>query len=261
MFEDLPGKRVLITGSSSGIGAGLAEAFARHQCRMIIHCGSNRTGAESTAEKVRAHSESAIVQADLTTSAGCEKLMNEAWEIWGGFDILINNAGIVHKGSIKDTGEDAWDDTMAINLKAPYLLSRSFAKRLMDQGHPGCVLHNSSIHGSKSVEFFSAYAASKAAINSLTAVQALEWAPHGIRVNAIAPGVTPVERTEEVLSDSADLWLPYIPAGRYGSLKDLANLSIFLCSEASEWITGQVIACDGGMLSRINMPKRSQAEL
>ena len=166
-----------------------------------------------------------------------------------------------HKASILDTPADDWDDTLRINLRSPYILSRLAAKMWIKSGEKGCILHNTSIHGSQSVEFFSAYAASKAALNSLTAVQALEWAEHGIRVNALAPGVTPVERTEEALEKTQDMWLPCIPLGEYGTPEDLANFAVFLCSDAAKWVTGQVMVCDGGTLARMNLPRRNKADL
>lgn len=259
MFEDLQNKRVLVTGSSSGIGAGIARAFGALGARVAVHYHGNEAGAKATAEAIEP--ETLILQADLSDEAEAEALVTQLNENWGGLDILINNAGIVHKASILDTDAADWDKTLNINLRSPYLLSRSVAKLWIDAGERGCILHNTSIHGNQSVEFFSAYAASKAALNSLTAVQALEWAEHGIRVNAIAPGVTPVERTEKALDSTKDMWLPYIPLGEYGTPDDIANLAVFLCSEAARWITGQVMVCDGGTLARINFPRRKKADL
>lgn len=259
MFEDLQRKRVLVTGSSSGIGAGIARAFGAQGARVAVHYQGNEAGARATAEAIGP--ETLTLQADLSRETEAESMMTRIIEQWGGVDILINNAGIVHKASILDTDSADWDKTLNINLRSPYLLSRAAARLWIDAREPGCILHNTSIHGKQSVEFFSAYAASKAALNALTAVQALEWAEHGIRVNAVAPGVTPVERTEEVLDSTKEMWLPYIPLGEYGTPEDIANLALFLCSDAARWITGQVMVCDGGTLARIHFPRRNKADL
>jgi len=259
MFTDLQNKRVLVTGSSSGIGAGIAKAFSEYGARVAVHFNGNRHGAMATADSI--DGESLLLKADLSQESEAQTLLDDIRLAWGGLDILINNAGVVHKASILDTDADDWDRTLNINLRSPYLLSRLAAKQWIENGEKGCILHNTSIHGSRSVEFFSAYAASKAALNSLTAVQALEWAEHGIRVNALAPGVIPVERTEEVLDKTQDMWLPYIPLGEYGTPHDISNLALFLCSDAAKWITGQVMVCDGGTLARMNLPKRKKADL
>ena len=262
MSNDLQNKRILVTGSSSGIGAGIAKAFGEQGARVVVHFNGNEAGAQTTAEAVQAAGgQTLVLKADLSNEQGAVGLLEEINQAWDGLDVLINNAGIVHKASILDTDADAWDRTLNINLRSPYLLSRLVAKQWIDQGKTGCILHNTSIHGSRSVEFFGAYAASKAALNSLTAVQALEWASAGIRVNGIAPGVIPVERTEDILEKTKETWLPFIPLGEFGEPQDIANLAVFLCSDAARWITGQVMVCDGGTLARMNLPKRKKADL
>lgn len=262
MIEDLKDKCVLITGSSSGIGASIARAFGAYGARVAVHYNANSRGAADTVHAIRELGGEAIsIRANLEVDGEQDELIEATWAAWDGIDILINNAGTVHKSSILDCSVEDWDRTQNLNVRAPYQLSRHLAQRLISEKRAGCILHNSSIHGIRSAEFFSAYAASKAALNSLTAVQALEWAPHNIRVNAVAPGVVPVERSETKLVESRDLWLPSIPLGRFGNTDDIANLCLFLCSDAAEWITGQVFPCDGGTLARINLPRRTQADL
>jgi glucose 1-dehydrogenase len=261
-YPDLKNKRVLITGASGGLGAFIARAFGEHQARVIVHYRTRGQGAEQTAAAIsQAGGEAVVLQADLRSEAALNQLADEAWAHWDGIDILINNAGVVLKASALDAGAEYWDDSLNINLRAPYLLSRRIAGRMIERGQPGVILHNTSIHGHKSVAYFSAYAASKAGLESLTRVQALEWAEHGIRVNAFAPGVVPVERTEQALAQAAGAWMPHLPLGRYGEAKDIAELALFLASEASGWTTGQSYVADGGMLSRIDMPRRPQPDL
>jgi glucose 1-dehydrogenase len=261
-YSDLAGKRVLITGASGGLGADMARSFAAQGARVVMHYRTRKSGAEATLDVIRAQGgEAVLMQADLRSEAALEKLAEAAWRQWDGLDVLINNAGVVLKASILDATADYWDDTLNINLRAPYLLSRSVARRMIDAGVRGVILHNTSIHAYKSVQSFSAYAASKAALESLSQVQALEWAPHGIRVNAFAPGVVPVERTEAALKASAADWQPHIPLGDFGNAEYISALAMFLASEASGWTTGQSFVADGGMLARIDMPQRPTPDL
>jgi glucose 1-dehydrogenase len=261
-YSDLAGKRVLITGASGGLGADMARSFSAQGARVVVHYRTRKAGAKATLDAIRAQGgEAVLMQADLRSEAALDNLAEAAWRQWGGLDVLINNAGVVLKASILDATADYWDDTLNINLRAPYLLSRSVARRMIDTGVRGVILHNTSIHAYKSVQSFSAYAASKAALESLSQVQALEWAPHGIRVNAFAPGVVPVERTEAALKASAADWQPHIPLGDFGSAEHISALAMFLASEASGWTTGQSFVADGGMLARIDMPQRPTPDL
>lgn len=257
MYPDLKAKRVLITGASGGLGAAMAKAFGGCGARVVVHYRSRSTGANATREAVEhAGGEACVLRADLRSETQLTRLAEQALACWDGLDILVNNAGIVLKSSALDAGAAHWNDSFAINARAPYLLSRLIARHWIDRGQAGCILHNSSIHAVNSTQWFGVYAASKAALEAMSKVMALEWAPHAIRVNCIAPGVVPVERTAETLRQTEDLWLPHIPAGRFGAPEDIARMALHLCSEAAAWITGQSFAVDGGMLARIDMPRR-----
>jgi glucose 1-dehydrogenase len=257
MDWNLAGKRILVTGASGGLGAAMATELGRHGARVVVHYRSRPEGAERTAARVRAEGgEAETVYADLRAEAAIERVADEAGAAWGGLDGLINNAGVVLKAAVADAGAEHWDDTLNINLRAPYLLSRRVAAAMIAAGRPGTVVHNTSIHGHRSVPHFSAYAASKAGLEALMQAQALEWAEHGIRVNAVAPGVVPVERTAEALSAARETFLPHIPLGRYGDPGDIARLTAFLCSEAAGWVTGQSFVADGGTLARLDLPRR-----
>ncbi len=262
MLEDLQNKRVFVTGSSSGIGAGIAAAFAQCGARVGIHCSRREEqGLEVAARLSERASGVTFVQGDLSLDEDNQRILNHLIKTWGGIDILVNNAGTVTKKSIFETSQELWDYTMNVNLRAPFLLSKWFAQQMISDGVSGSIIHISSIHGGKSVEYFSAYAASKAALNMLTEVQALEWGPSGIRVNAIAPGVTQVERNAEQLEKQRNQWMPHIPLQRFGHTDSIAQLALFLASEAAGWTTGQVYTCDGGMSIRGNFPRRQADEL
>lgn len=254
-------QRILVTGASGGIGAGIARAFGEQGAHVAVHYHTREAGAHATRDHILAAGGNATcLHADLRDPDALDRCFHQALHALGGLDILINNAGVVLKASILDTTAAHWDDTLAINLRAPYLLSRLAAAHWLDHPDapaPGVILHNTSIHGSMSAENFSAYATSKAALETLTRVQALEWAPT-IRVNALAPGVVPVERQAHILEQTKDRWLPYIPAGRYGTVREMAALALFLCGPDAAWITGQTFVADGGTLARMNLPIRPQ---
>ncbi|MFA9459560.1 SDR family NAD(P)-dependent oxidoreductase [Thiohalorhabdus methylotrophus] len=253
----LAGKRALVTGASGGLGAGMAEELGRHGARVVVHYRSRPEGAEQTAAAVRAGGGEAVtVYGDLRAESALERALREAWAVWDGLDVVINNAGVVLKAAALDAGSEHWDDTLNINLRAPYLLARRAAGAMIAAGIPGVILHNTSIHGHRSVPHFSAYAASKAGLEALMQVQALEWAEHGIRVNAVAPGVVPVERTAEALEANRAGFMPHIPLGRYGAVADIARLTAYLASDAAGWVTGQSFVADGGTLARLDLPRR-----
>jgi len=262
IYEDLKAKRVLVTGASGGLGAGIARAFGRNGARVIVHFRTRRAGAERTVSVIeKSGGEAVMLRADLRNEQAIDRLVARAVEQWRGLDILVNNAGIVLKASILDADAALWDDSLKVNLRAPYLLSRSVAKHMIDTENAGCILNNSSIHARSSAHFFGVYAASKAGLEAFSRVMALEWAPHNIRVNCIAPGVVPVERTREALEKTKDVWMPYLPAARFGLPADIAELSVFLCSDKASWITGQSFTIDGGLTARMNMPQRPQPPL
>lgn len=262
MCEEMKGRRVLITGASGGLGAAMARAFAAQGARVVVHYRTREQGAADTCAAVeQLGGEARMFRADLRSERAIERLAGFALAQWGGLDVLVNNAGVVLKASALAASAPYWDDTLNINLRAPYLLSRAVAAAMAEAGTGGVILHNSSIHARNSVQHFSAYAASKAGLEALCRVQALEWAPDNIRVNCIAPGVVPVERTREVLAAAEGQWRPHIPRGRYGRGEDIAQTALYLCSDAADWITGQSFAVDGGMLARMDMPRREEPPL
>ena len=223
-YQDLKGKRVFFTGASSGIGA-----------------------------------DATIVQGDFRDYASLGELFSQAWLEFNGLDALVNNAGVVTKfTALRDIEGLAFSETLAVNLQAPYRLSTLFAKACIDTGQPGVVINNSSIHGQQTCEWFSAYAASKAGLDAMMKVMAVEWGKHGIRVNNLAPGVVPVERTFDILNQPKmeQKWVKTIPMGRYGSVEEMGQATAFMLSEASAWMTGSTLTIDGGLIARGGYPIR-----
>lgn len=259
-MKGLKNKRVLITGASSGIGAGMAKVLAEEGYKLVLHYNRNQSGIEQTLKTVKAlGAEAQIVNCDFSQLNTLEAFFKEAWAVFDGLDALVNNAGIVTKSvSLKDPLGEKFAQTLNVNLHAPYQLSTAFARACIDAKQGGAIVNNSSIHGQATCEWFSAYAASKAGLDAITKVQAAEWGQYGIRVNVLAPGVVPVERTDKILNqpDMQKKWCDRMPAGRYGTVEDMGQATAFLLSDNAAWMTGSVMTVDGGLIARGNYPTR-----
>jgi glucose 1-dehydrogenase len=279
----LLGKRALVTGSSGGIGKGIALALAEQGCHVLIHYNERQQGAADTRSQIQARHQqrssssasssclcAGILQCDFRSPPAILEMMCSVDEIWpDGFDILINNAGIVSKLALQDDDLElaTWHETMAVNLHAPRLLSQLAVPRMMKERTcndnngsgtrtHGVILNVSSIHGEKSNEYIGAYAASKAALDSLTRSMAMEYAQHNIRVNSIAPGVVVVERTADAwkVPENEQAWKDRLPLNRLGQVDDIAQATLTLLT--NDWMTGTILTVDGGMMARANMPNR-----
>ncbi|VAW46236.1 3-oxoacyl-[acyl-carrier protein] reductase [hydrothermal vent metagenome] len=259
-MKGLNGKRILITGASSGIGAGMARVLAREGCCLVLHYHCNQTGVEKTLQAVtKLGADASILKCDFRETASLADFFKQAWQVFDGLDGLVNNAGVVSKTTaLKDADGTQFMETMAVNLNAPYLLSTAFAQACISAKQAGAIVNNSSIHAQATCEWFSAYAASKAALDAMSKVQAVEWGQYQIRVNVLAPGVVPVERTDAILSqpNMAKKWHDKIPAGRYGTTEEMGEATAYLLSDATAWMTGSVLTLDGGLIARGNYPSR-----
>ncbi|CAM9535870.1 unnamed protein product, partial [Heterosigma akashiwo] len=254
-------KKALVTGSSGGIGAAIAKELANKGARVLVHYNTRQNGAKETKQEIIGMGGicDGLIQCDFRDPKNVNKMMSIIDQQWGGgIDILVNNAGLVTKLAAEDEDDSfsSWMETIQVNLNAPYQLSKLAYERMKKQKEGGNIINVSSIHGAVSVEYMVAYAASKAAMDRMTAGLSNEWAKDGVRVNAIAPGIVPVERTEAILSQQAsqDLWLPHLPVGRMGTVQECAHAVVYLCE--NEWTSGTVLTLDGGMTGRSNMPVR-----
>ncbi len=259
-FPDLKNKRILITGASSGIGAGMAKVLASQGCHLVLHWHKNQEGMQRTLTSLQEFDiKVTSLQCDFKELDKVQEFFYQAWSCWEGLDGLINNAGVITKSlSLHDSDASQFNSTLAVNCQAPYLLSTAFAKACVESKQGGNIINNSSIHGQATCEWFAAYAASKAAMDAMSKVQAIEWGKHGIRVNILAPGVVPVERTFDILQqpEMANKWIKNMPAGRYGTVEDMGYATAFLLSEVSQWMTGSTLTSDGGLIARGNYPHR-----
>lgn len=259
-MQGLENQRVLITGASSGIGAGMARVLAKYGCKLVLHYNRNEAGIVKTLADVKAlGAQAEVIRCDFTHLGSLSSFFAEAWQVFSGLDALVNNAGIVTKSlSLKDPAGEKFAQTLAVNLQAPYQLSCAFAQACVDAQQGGVIINNSSIHGQATCEWFAAYAASKAALDAITKVHAVEWGKLGVRVNVLAPGVVPVERTDAILSkpDIAQKWMDTLPTGRYGTTEEMGEATAYLLSDFASWMTGATLTLDGGLVARGNYPAR-----
>ena len=242
MFR-LDGKRILITGASSGIGAHFALVAAGAGAEVVAAARREDRLAE-LAERIEATGGWVrTVAIDVTDAASCADALKEA----GPLDILVNNAGVSNLGPAAKTGDDEWQRVIDTNLTGPFRLARDAMARNIAEGRPGVVVNVASILASRAAKSVAAYAASKAGIANLTRALALEWATKGIRVNALAPGYFVTEINEDALAgEVGDKIRRRIPMARFGELDDLTGPFLLLASDASRFMTGSLVTVDGG---------------
>jgi len=249
---DLKGKKALVTGSSRGIGRGIALALAKQGADVAINYRSEKKEAEKVISEIKKMKRDAFVaQADVSSVDEVIRMFSEVKKHWGNLDILVNNAGIVAYADFESMTEEEWDKIMDVNLKGQFLCSRE-AVKLMGKG--GRIINIASIaSGGVGVGFsrIAHYTASKGGVVALTENMALDLAAKGINVNAIAPGIIETDMTKDMLGDEkakAGL-MARIPKGRVGKPKDIGAAAAFLASDEADYVTGIVLYVDGGWLA------------
>ncbi len=241
---------VVITGASSGIGRAAALRFGREGA-AVVAVGRDSAALTDVAEQVRkGGGRSSVVVADVTADDAPGMVVARAAAEFGGISTLVNAAGIIANGTIENTADAAWDEMLDINLRAPFRLMRAAAGHLI--AAKGSVVNVSSVTGLRAFPGVLAYCVSKAGVDQLTRCAALEMAPHGVRVNAVNPGVTisNLHRRSGMNEDNYAAFLERSktthPLGRAGTVEEIADLIWFLASEQAGWITGETISIDGG---------------
>lgn len=246
-------QRVLVTGAGTGIGRGIAAAFARNGARVAVHCSSSTTGAEALVAAIRAQGGTAeIFKADFSQTASLPGLIEASTAFLGGLDVLVNNAGITMNRPFAQTTIDQFDRLYAVNVKAPYFLTQAALPHLL--ASRGVVINISSIHAYEGYVEHSVYAGTRGAVVSFTRQLAIELGPKGVKVVGIAPGAVPVDN-HFALSGTTDrdgvmqAVGRSIPCGFAGTPEDIGAVAVFLASPGSRYLVGQTLIVDGGTTS------------
>jgi glucose 1-dehydrogenase len=241
----------VVTGSSSGIGQGIAVRFAEEGARIVVNYVGHPEGADQTVAAIqKAGGQAVICQADVTRMEDIRKLIDTSWQTYGGCDILVNNEGMDKGADFWDVTEADYDKVLAVNLKGPFFLTQYFVQKLLAADKPGRIINISSVHEDMAFPHFSTYCASKGGIRMLMRDLAVELGPKNITVNNIAPGAIITPMNAKLSDDKAllDRLLQNIPLGRIGTVDDVAGLTAFLASDEAAYITGSTYVIDGGLM-------------
>ena len=251
MTNRLTGKVAIVTGSSSGIGQSIAIRLASEGASVVIDYVGQPDGAHDTLAKIQSAGGKAItIQANVSSIAETQSLIDQTYTQLGRCDILINNAGIEKEAAFCDVTEAEYDAVLGVNLKGAFFLTQAFVRRLRDAKLPGRIINISSVHEDMVFPNFSTYCASKGGMRMLMRDLAVELGPLGITVNNIAPGAinTPINTALLANKPKLDALLANIPLGRLGTPEEVASLAAFLSSDEAAYITGSTYAIDGGLL-------------
>jgi 2-dehydro-3-deoxy-D-gluconate 5-dehydrogenase len=246
---DLAGKVAIVTGGYQGLGRGMAIGLAEAGADVVL---VDRQEATETAGVIHSLGRKTLTfAADLMSIEPIPLIVQKTVETFGKIDILINNAGTIRRTPAIDYSEKDWDDIMAVNAKTVFFFSQAVARDMMKR-KSGKIINIASLLAFQGGIIVPAYAASKGAVAQITKALANEWAAHGININAIAPGYMATDNTKALREDPvrSKAILDRIPAGRWGTPRDLAGVAVFLASPASDYVNGHVLVVDGGWLAR-----------
>jgi 2-dehydro-3-deoxy-D-gluconate 5-dehydrogenase len=246
---DLGGKVALVTGANTGIGQAIAVALAGAGADVALAGRSDP--AETRAMIAGAGRKSTTILADLSSTAPVPEVIARTIADLGRLDILVNNAGIIKRNDALDFTEDEWDSVIDTNLKTLFFLSQGAARHMVARGS-GKIINIASMLSFQGGVRVPSYAASKSGVAGLTKAMANEWAAKGVQVNAIAPGYIETNNTAALQADQTRnrQIMDRIPAGRWGRASDIGGAAVFLASSAADYVTGHVLAVDGGWLAR-----------
>ncbi|MGD1847234.1 MAG: 3-oxoacyl-[acyl-carrier-protein] reductase, partial [Salibacteraceae bacterium] len=241
----LDGKSAIVTGGTRGIGRGIVKTFAEHGANVVFTYMSSEEKAKALAEELEALGVKALpMRSDAADYASAEKLVAATNEAFGTVDIVVNNAGITRDGLLMRMTEEQWDIVVNTNMKSVFNLTKA-VQRTMLKARSGSIINLTSVVGVKGNGGQANYAASKAGIIGFTKSVALELGSRSIRSNAIAPGFIETEMTAALNQDTVQGWRDAIPLKRGGTPDDVANMALFLASDLSAYVTGQVLHVDG----------------
>ncbi len=247
----LSGKTALITGAGTGIGRAIAVAYAREGAQLAL-VGRRRERLEAVGRETGA--DPLILAADVSRASDIHRVLEEIGGRYGGLNVLVNNAGVLHIGTAEQISEEQWDQTFHINVRGLWLLSRA-ALPLLRKAGGGSIVNVASVLGINGARSRAAYAPSKGAVILLTKCMAIDHGAENIRVNAICPSFVETDLTADVLRRAPDPAavrrerVAVHPAGRLGQPEDIAGLAVYLASDESSWVTGAALPVDGGYLA------------
>jgi NAD(P)-dependent dehydrogenase (short-subunit alcohol dehydrogenase family) len=247
----LKGKCGLVTGAGTGIGKGMASGLAEAGAKVAL-CGLHLDVLETTAAELKGSGLQVYpFQVDMAEPGSISDLVNSVLTEFGQVDFLFNNAGIIHRAPLEDFPLGEWEEMLRVNLTGPFLLSQAVARHMIEKGIRGSLVNTSSLIAVFGGVTVPGYAATKGGLTQLTKSMCNDLAKYGIRVNAIGPGWVKTEMTQALRNNPERFQAisSRIPLGRWADPEDLAGLAVFLASDASAYITGQVIFIDGGYLA------------
>lgn len=241
-------KTVLITGAAKGIGRAIAEVFAENQFNVVINYLSSEKSAQSLVSELKERGFSALALcADITEKAQVEKMFEQAYHAFGSIDILVNNAGISHYKLFQEITEDEWDKMINVHLKGMYNCSQQVVPEMIRK-NTGKIINISSIWGMVGASCEVSYSTAKAGMIGFTKALAKELGPSNIQVNCVAPGVIDTDMLNPLSQEDRELVREEIPLMRFGQAKEIAKVVLFLAMQESDYITGQVISPNGGLV-------------
>ncbi|KAB8158819.1 glucose 1-dehydrogenase [Streptomyces sp. 3MP-14] len=247
----LAGRAVVVTGGGTGLGRAIAERFAAEGARVLVAGRRPEPLAETVTAVRRAGGTALATVADVTSPTQVAALADAATEALGGVDVLVNNAGaVVSRTPVDACAEEDWAATLDVNLSGAYRCSRALFPALAERR--GCVVHIASVFAEVGMANAAAYTAAKGGLVSLTRAMAVDWAPRGVRVNAVLPAYVETDLNRAMLAElrergAFDAVLARLPLGLLGTPDDVAHASLFLASDEARWVTGVALPVDGGM--------------
>lgn len=245
---DLTGQVALVTGASRGIGRAIALKLASRGAKVVVNYQSNAAAAQEVVEEIKSQGGEAIaVQGDVRNAEDGQRIVDKAVEAFGRLDILVNNAGTIRDTLLMRMKEEDWDIVLDTNLKGAYHCTKAAHRQMLKQKQ-GRIINITSISGLVGQAGQANYSASKAGLIGFTKAVAKELGSRSITVNAVAPGYVPTDLTASLPKELVDFFLQLTPLGRAGTAEDVANAVAFLASKEAEFITGQVLSVDGGMM-------------
>ena len=243
---DFTGKTIVVTGASRGIGFAIAEAFAQAGANLAL-CANHADTLAAGAEKLAAYGVKVYTQAvNVAVAADCDSFIANILKELGSVDVLVNNAGITRDNLAVRMSEQDWDDVLNVNLKGTFLMSKA-ALKVMFKKRSGNIVNISSVVGQMGNAGQANYVASKAGIIGLTKTFAKEFGSRGVRINAVAPGFVQTAMTDALPEEVKNKALEAVPLKRFAKVQDIAKAVMFLASEDASYITGHILAVNGGL--------------